>query len=89
MLDKEMYPSLGEISIFHHLHRLDLIERMPETQVTKEKKLWLKEKMAAFNINVKKQGLFKTLPDSYRETVQIAKERFYYFIYKFTSRKKR
>jgi hypothetical protein len=89
MLASEMYTSLGEICILHHLRQLELMERMPEAVVTKEKKLWIKEKMSAFKINVKGQSLFKTLPDSYRETVRILKERFYYFIYKFTSRKKR
>ncbi len=84
----EMCASLGELSVIHHLRRLDLIEKIPDTLVAKEKKLWLQEKMSAFNIKIKDEGLLKTLPEWYRETARLVKERFYYFIYKFTSRKK-
>ena len=89
MLASEMCTSLGEVCVIHHLRRLELIERLPQALVTNEKKVWLKEKMSAFNINMKKRGLFESLSDSYQETARIAKERFYYFIYKFTDRKKR
>jgi len=78
--------ALQEICVVHLLNNLDLLNDIPATLISENKKLWISEKLNTFKIN--NNGLPESLFSSFQEMEKKMKERFYYFIYKFTNNKK-